>query len=390
MSSLLEKIREGGLPDQAKESIARGVVPLEPEELILALFLVCGQGEWLAQARETFASLPDGTKLTFFENRGIDADVTDFYLRNFTLPIPIKMVMLLNPRTKAVTISAVAADLEAELLDVVVNNQVKILEDSTIIDSLNRNTRLSINQKQRIDEYTRLLLKSTIEAAEVLETKSLKEIEDEAIADAREFVRVFGKESGPSRLSSAKPAQAASPEPAESDEDVDDSDMPDDVPLDEELEQSLEAPTSSKAGAKEGAKEKLSVLEQIASMSVPQKVQAAIKGDREVRSILIRDANKLVCSAVIKSPRITDAEVEFYANLRNVQTDVLRLIAQNREWTKSYKVIHNLVRNPRTPITFSTKFMSRLNKKDLRALIRDRGVPEVLRTMARRMSASSS
>lgn len=386
MSSLLERIREGGLPDQAKESIARGVVPLEPEELIIALFLVCGQGEWLAQAKETFAGLPDGTKLTFFENRAIDPDVTDFYLRNFSLPIPTKMVMLLNPRTKATTISAVACDLEAELLDVVVNNQVKILEDPTIIDGLNRNTWLSINQKQRIDEYQRLLLKSTIEAAEVLETKSLKEIEDEAIADAREFVRVFGKEAGPARMSSMTPTQVASPESAETDEDIDDSDMPDEIPSEDELEHSFE----TSATAKTGTKEKLSVLEQIAAMSVPQKVQAAIKGDREVRSILIRDSNKLVCSAVIKSPRITDAEVEFYANLRNVQTDVLRLIAQNREWTKSYKVIHNLVRNPRTPITFSTKFMSRLNKKDLRALIRDRGVPEVLRTMARRMSASTT
>lgn len=386
MSSLLDRIREGGLPDQAKESIARGVVPLEPEELIIALFLVCGQGEWLAQAQETFAGLPDGTKLTFFENRAIESDVTDFYLRNFFLPIPTKMAMLLNPRTKAATISAVAADLEAELLDVVVNNQVKILEDPTIIDGLNRNTRLSINQKQRIDEYQRLLLKNTIEAAEVLETKSLKDIEDEAIADAREFVRVFGKEAGPGRMSSMTPTQMAKPEPAETDEDLDDSDILDEVASEDEPEPSFETSTAPKTGAKE----KLSVLEQIASMSVPQKVQAAIKGDREVRSILIRDSNKLVCSAVIKSPRITDAEVEFYANLRNVQTDVLRLIAQNREWTKSYKVIHNLVRNPRTPITFSTKFMSRLNKKDLRALIRDRGVPEVLRTMARRMSASTS
>lgn len=384
MSSLLDRIREGGLPEQAKESIVKGVVPLEPEELVVALFLVCGQSpEWLPLARETFAGLPDGTKQTFFENRTIDADVTDFYLRQFALSIPIKMVMLLNPRTKATTISAVAAKLEAELLDVVVNNQVKILEEPGIIDELNLNPALSINQKQRIDEYQRLLLKSTIEAAEVLEAKSLKEIEDEAIADAREFVRVFGKEGNASRISSAQVPTSSAKVVEEVEEDTIEPEEFNEAAAEAEFNQSFE----SGAGK---TKEKLSVLEQIAAMSVPQKVQAAIKGDREVRSILIRDSNKLVCSAVIKSPRITDAEVEFYANLRNVQTDVLRLIAQNREWTKSYKVIHNLVRNPRTPITFTTKFMTRLNKKDLRALVRDRGVPEVLRTMARRMIASNA
>ncbi len=385
MSSLLERIREGGLPEQAKESIVKGVVPLEPEELVVALFLVCGQSpEWLTHARDTFSGLPDGTKQSFFENRAIDPDVTDFYLRNFSLPLSIKMVMLLNPRTKAATISAVAARLEGELLDVVVNNQVKILEEPSIIEGLNQNPALSINQKQRIDEYQRLLLKSTIESAEVLETKSLKDIEEEAIADAREFVRVFGKESSASRISSAQAptAPVKAVEEAE-DETGESSEEYDEAAAEAAFNQSFDSGTTK-------TKEKLSVLEQIAAMSVPQRVQAAIKGDREVRSILIRDSNKLVSSAVIKSPRITDAEVEFYANLRNVQTDVLRLIAQNREWTKSYKVIHNLVRNPRTPITFTTKFMSRLNKKDLRALVRDRGVPEVLRTMARRMIASNA
>jgi uncharacterized UPF0160 family protein len=89
---------------------------------------------------------------------------------------------------------------------------------------------------------------------------------------------------------------------------------------------------------------------------------------------------------VIKSPRITESEVEFYAALRNVQTDVLRLIASNREWLKSYKVIHTLIKNPRTPLAYTTKMLPRLNKKDLRSLERDRNVPEALRKMAKRMT----
>jgi len=370
MSDVLERIKKGELPDQALEAVVKGIVPLEAEDLIPAMYLICSSREvLLPQAQETVAGLPDGVKKTFFEAKNVDADITDFYLRHMPLPSDVKTVMLLNPGTRGETIAAVAEDLEDRLLDLVVNNQVKILEEPAIIDGLRENPFLSINQKQRLDEYERLLLKSRVASAEELAEKDIKDIEAEAIADAREFVAAFGKETGgPVRSAEAPPMQRTSG--AEGERDT--------------SEDAAEAGLGGRSG-----KEKISVLEQIAGMSVPQKIQAAIKGDREVRSILIRDANKLVCCAVIKSPRITDSEVEFYANLRNVQTDVLRLIAQNREWSKSYKVVLNLVRNPRTPVTFTTKLLSRLNKKDLKGLVRDRGVPEVLRTMARRMSATA-
>ena len=201
------------------------------------------------------------------------------------------------------------------------------------------------------------MLKPPVSDAEELEHKSIEEIEKEAIEEAKEFVRTFGKE---------KDGKSSGPE---------------NRPLTAKA-----AKTEKKDEAKEEESRSGSVLEQLSNMTIPQKVQAAIKGDREVRSILVREANKLVCCAVIKSPRITEAEVEFYSNLRNVQTDVLRLIAQHREWTKNYKIISNLVRNPRTPLTFTMRLLPRLHKRDIRNLVRDRGVPEALRTMARKIT----
>ena len=52
-----------------------------------------------------------------------------------------------------------------------------------------------------------------------------------------------------------------------------------------------------------------------------------MKGDREARSILIRDSNELCATAVINNPRITDQEVENIAAMRTVADEVLRLIA---------------------------------------------------------------
>jgi hypothetical protein len=109
-----------------------------------------------------------------------------------------------------------------------------------------------------------------------------------------------------------------------------------------------------------------------------------MKGGREERIILVRDTNKVVSLSVLKNPRITEGEVEMIAATRNVSDEILRNVGINREWSKNYKIVCNLVRNPRTPPSISTNFVSRLNPKDLKNLGGDRNVPEIIRRMAKR------
>lgn len=101
--------------------------------------------------------------------------------------------------------------------------------------------------------------------------------------------------------------------------------------------------------------------------------------------ILIRDPNRPVCAAVIMNPRITDQEIETISALKSVNEEVLRLIALSRAWTRNYAVIHNLVRNPKTPVALSLNFLNRIQSRDLRALGQNKNIPEVIRTMAGRM-----
>jgi hypothetical protein len=110
----------------------------------------------------------------------------------------------------------------------------------------------------------------------------------------------------------------------------------------------------------------------------------AMKGTREERAILIRDPNKIVAAAVLSSPKLNDTEVEAIAKMANVSEDVLRTIALSRAWTKSYAIVHALVRNPKTPVAMSMNFLPRLVDKDLRSLSTNRNVPEVLRVTARK------
>jgi hypothetical protein len=111
-----------------------------------------------------------------------------------------------------------------------------------------------------------------------------------------------------------------------------------------------------------------------------------MKGDREARGILIRDSNKVVCSAVVKNPRITEQEIENIAAMRTVADEVLRIIALNRTWIRSYIIIHNLARNPRTPIPTAMNILPRIRTKDLQQITQNRNVSEAVRRQAYRLS----
>ena len=133
------------------------------------------------------------------------------------------------------------------------------------------------------------------------------------------------------------------------------------------------------------ATERMPVFQQIALMSIKDRVMLAIKGTREARLILARDPNRMVAGAVMRNPRLTDNEVEYIASIKAVHEDVLRQIGTNRGWVKSYTVIHNLVRNPRTPIAISLGFLNRIQTRDLRALSLNKNIPDVIRQTSNRL-----
>jgi len=136
--------------------------------------------------------------------------------------------------------------------------------------------------------------------------------------------------------------------------------------------------------------ERISLIRRVMYMNTRARMKLAVKGDREARGILIRDSNKIVSSAVINNPRITDHEVENIAAMRTVADEVLRLIALNRTWARSYSIIHNLARNPRTPIPTVINILPRIRTKDLKNLSLNRNVSEAVRRQALRLAGVRS
>ena len=99
----------------------------------------------------------------------------------------------------------------------------------------------------------------------------------------------------------------------------------------------------------------------------------------------MRDANKIVATGVIHNPRLSDQEVEQIAAMRTVCDEVLRLIGMGRAWARSYPIIHNLARNPRTPLPTALHILPRIRTKDLTAISLNRNVSEGVRRQAYRL-----
>jgi len=135
----------------------------------------------------------------------------------------------------------------------------------------------------------------------------------------------------------------------------------------------------------EKKKKRVSLNQYIMTLSVGARVKLGFKGNREARSILVRDTNKIVAMAVLKSPRLTDNEIARFATMRNVADDVIRGIGANVTWTKAYAVKMALCLNPKTPFNQSLGFLKFLNFRDLQRLTREKNIPGSLRKSSKEL-----
>jgi hypothetical protein len=185
--------------------------------------------------------------------------------------------------------------------------------------------------------------------------------------EMREFFKARGIEpSGP-------PAQTAD-EPL-----MEPANLPEILSLEELTAQPAEMPSDLTE-----EEQKASLTQRIGKLTIAQRMNVAMKGSREERSILIRDPNKLVSTAVLSSPKMTESEIESIAKMTNVSDEILRIIGNNRAWVKNYNVVHSLVKNPKAPVALTMNLLNRLNDRDLRQLSTNRNVAEILRVTARK------
>lgn len=355
---ILSKLKQGSVPLSVRQTAARGVLPVGQEELLAILVYLQNDPEREVRetARQTLTNeFSDDLLMRIAESGSAPVEVLEYFGKPPLRSPELLEVLIQNKATPDSTIASLAAEIDSGLMEVVLINLMRLLRSPFILDALESNP----NQTPDI-------------------TRRLREIREEFFEKRNNFIPIH-------RTKAEERALAA-----ELEEVVEESAVTALTVYSEELREGEDVTSVTLASLKDDGfedmeeAEKLSTIQRIARMSVAERVQTALKGNREERVILIRDANRIVSSAVLDSPKLTDSEVEAIALMKNVSEEVLRVVGSKREFAKSYVVIHNLIKNPRTPIATSLGLINRILTNDLRALSRNKNVPEVLRKTAQR------
>src|SRR5215471_6089506 len=345
-NGILVKLKEGQVPLGVRQAAARGVLPVGQEELLGILVFLQNDAdpEVSKNARETLCNeFNDDLVKTIVESGSTPIEVLEYFGRPPYRSNQILESLIQNKATPDSTIALLAANVEPSLMEVILINLMRLLRSPFVLEALERNPNQTPDIKRR-----------------------LREIREEFFEKRYNFIPVHRSKAEEKALGENE--RVDEPEPAEStalvvfSEEIKEGD---DV-----TRLTLDSLADDGYGSFEQMddQQRLSTIQKIARMTVAERVQTALKGNREERIILIRDANRIVSSAVLESPKLSDSEVEAIAIMKNVSEEVLRLLGTKREFMKSYTVVHSLIKNPRVPIGTSLTLLNRILTNDLRGL----------------------
>jgi hypothetical protein len=342
---LTQRILDGQAPEPLRRAAARGAVPVPLGELIriqvhLAL---AGEAEISAAAAGSLREIEPSEVETVVTTTGCPLEVLDWFARHRNDDPEIVTAVFSNAETPEDALVAAAGSSREEVLDRIFDNQMRLLDSPGLVEALDGNPAVTGTARTRLHD---------------LKTELARRARVEAERQARPV---------PEPEESPGAADAVGDEPAA------------EAVLTGEAEDAVVAPVEEVP-----ADDDQEAIVRIMNMSVPDKIALAMKGNKEERGILVRDTIKVVSLSVMKSPRLSESEVESIAGMRNVVEDVIRVVASNREWLRNYAVVCALCKNPKTPVTKTLILMSRLNNRDLKMLGSDRNIPEVVRVNARR------
>lgn len=365
------------------------MLPLQQNDLLEVLVALAGSddAQVASAATETLKGETPEDLLIAASAPDVAPTVLNYLASQPDVKHEIHEAIILNSRTPDKALVKVAATTpQSSLLELIAINQQRLVRCPEIIEAILQNSVCSGEAARRARETRKEFFEKE---------RGARQIADE--------LRARGKTAAAEFFETAELAGAAGELTVDdawliaqhievSDADLDDTWLPAER-YEELISESAEQVSanvqriieSERVDSGEVTAERVSLIRRIMFMTTKDRMKLAMKGDREARSILIRDSNKVVCSAVVNNPRITEQEIENIAAMRTVSDEVLRLIALNRSWARSYPIIHNLARNPRTPIPTVMNILQRIRTKDLQSLTQNRNVSEAVRRQAYRL-----
>ncbi len=386
---VVKSIISGNAPPAARLAAARGLLPLPQADLLEALVHLGADNDpnVAGAAQSTLAEQQPQDLLSIARTDDVAPSVLGYMasLSGGGRDLHEAVAGNLNTPDEAIALLArITAD--ASLLEFITLNQQRLIRAPGIIDAILLNPARTAEAERRARETRREFFEKERGARQIAQ-----ELRARGNSAAAEFFESAELASGSGALS-IDDAWVIAQHIEVSDADIDDSwlarEFIEEMMVETSEQIAANAQAVIKAEQLEGnaSPERISLIRRIMFMSVKDRVKLATKGDREARGILIRDSNKIVATGVIHNPRLSDQEVENIATMRTVAEEVLRLIGMNRAWARSYPIIHNLARNPRTPMATAVHILSRIRTKDLKAISLNRNVSEAVRRQAYRLS----
>ena len=380
-------ILDGTAPPQARMAAASGMLPLPQSDLLEVLVSLRQEDDpnIAEAANATLADQDTEDLLAAAMNDETSPTVLDYLATLSSDHTKIHEAVVLNRNTSDRTIATLAgATQEASLLELISLNQQRLVRFPAIIDAILTDEGRSAEASRRARETKREFFEKERGAQQIAQ-----ELRARGNSAAAEFFESADLAEG----MTVEDAWLIASHIEVSDADLDNSWLPAERYDELQIETGAERAANfakviehERLESGEVPAERVSLIRRIMFLNARDRMKLAMKGDREARSILIRDSNRVVCSAVIKNPRVTEQEVEQISAMRTVADEVLRLIAMNRSWARAYPIIHNLARNPRTPIPTAMNILPRIRTKDLQQIQQNRNVSEAVRRQAYRLA----
>jgi hypothetical protein len=337
-------------PREARLRAAKGLVPLPSSDLIPLLYHLLSDGEpqIRKEAEESLEALPQNILGNFLASSDLHPRIIDYFARNSRLDPKLLETIALNRATSDTTIKFLSQQSNPQLLEIISHNQERMIRSPQIAEALLNNSKLSGVSQERVLNF--------------FQNHILSQPADDLPQEMQEITGL--------------PQEKA-------------AELPEKLEERDELPQEairIDLPAEAKEETTElSDQQKQSLFQKIQRMPVSEKIKLALRGNKEARSLLVRDPNKIVATSVARSPKLTDGEVLKICQSRSVCEEVLRIISNNKEWTRNYQIKLELANNPKTPLPTAIKFIGFLRDSDLRMLTLSKNIPYALSAAAKRV-----
>jgi hypothetical protein len=346
---MIDLIRQSQVPANVVRSASRGALALPPAEMIEILVYLTASPIFGEQARMTLAGWDEASALAACSDPAAPREVLDYFFSPKNRRPRLLPALIENPAIPDEALMQLAQEPSREVIDAMLASP-RVTKSVPVLQAIATNPRLT---QQEVDK-----LQQSLGALGQQLTGTVHEFEDEELV-----MQYFAEHADEIAAEEGKAFEM----------------------VDSTTEEQQAASEKALAEMKPEERERLSTVQKIARLSVGERVQLAMKGNKDERFVLIRDGSKVVSSAVLESPKLSEQEVETFASMKNVQESVLRGIAGKRKFMKTYSVVRNLVNNPRCPLDVQLNLIKQLLTNDLKAASMNKNISETVRKMALKM-----